>query len=54
MSLKIEGINYADLQTRKNFYDYVQLDIRENIWDITDGELEITNKYCSGYVLWTQ
>ncbi len=46
MSLKIEGINYADLQTRKNFYDYVQLDIRENIWDITDGELEITNKYC--------
>lgn len=41
-----DGIDYGNLHTRKDFYDYVQEDIRENVWDMTDGELDITVEYC--------
>lgn len=41
-----DGIDYGNLHTRKDFYEYVQEDIRENVWEMTDGELDITVEYC--------
>lgn len=37
---------YNDLKTRDDFYRYVNEEINFNIYDMSDGELKVTQKYC--------
>lgn len=37
---------YKMLNTREDFYEYIQDDISFNVFDMSDGELDITKRYC--------
>lgn len=42
-----ENINmYKILDTREDFYEYIKDDISFNVFDMSDGEVDITARYC--------